>query len=259
MAIRANAIAEGLCAPEDYPHKDSLPDSGCKKSTNQLLDTLPSYEYDKLAPDLKLVRLAYKAVLYQPGDPIRDIYFPVSGIQSLLSITESGASVEVGIVGNEGMLGIPAVLESNSMPYQVVVQVEGTALMIKASALRSEFLQGGSLHHLLLRYTSALIVQITQSVICNRFHSLEERICRRLLVIHDYVESGEFRLTQEFLSHLLGARRQGVTEIASHLQKKGFIRYLNGNITILDHRGLESCTCECYKIVKDAYTQILGI
>jgi len=230
-----------------------------KEYGNYLLNALPSYQYEKLSPHLKFVRLPYKTVLYQSGDPIHHIYFPMSGLQSLLSITESGASVEVGVVGKEGIVGTPAILEAKTMPYQVIAQVEGSALMIKASALRDEFLRGGLLHHLLLRYASALLVQIAQSVACNRFHSLEERLCRRLLVIHDCVESNEFRLTQEFLSHILGARRQGITEIASHLQKKGFIRYLNGNVTILDHRGLESCSCECYRIVKEAYAQTLSI
>lgn len=218
---------------------------------NGLLSALPRAEYERLSPHLELVRLAPGKILYNAGDAVRHAYFPKGGMICLLSTTEDGRTIEVGTIGNEGMAGIPIVLRSGAAPYQVMVQLAGNALRISGNALREEFNRGGKLQDLLLRYTHALLIQVAQSASCNSFHTVKERLCRWLLVSHDRVQTDTIHLTQEFLSHMLGVQRTSVTQIASALQKEGLIRHSRGRITILDRRGLEVASCECYRRVRE--------
>lgn len=218
---------------------------------NGLLSALPRAEYERLSRHLELVRLVPGKILYNVGDAVRYAYFPKGGMICLLSTTEDGRTIEVGIVGNEGMAGIPIVLRSDAAPYQVIVQLAGNALRISGNALREECNRGGKLQDLLLRYTHAMLVQVAQSAACNSFHTVKERLCRRLLVSRDRVQTDTIHLTQEFLSHMLGVQRTSVTQIASALQKEGLIRHSRGRVTILDRRGLEVASCECYRRVRE--------
>jgi CRP-like cAMP-binding protein len=176
---------------------------------------------------------------------------------SLLSITEEGRTIEVGMIGNEGMTGVPVILRSGKAPYEVMVQLAGNALRIRGDALREAFNRGGTLQDLLLRYTHSLLIQVAQSAACNRFHTVEERLCRWLLVSRDRVQTDTIQLTQEFISHMLGVPRTSVTMIAGALQKEGLIKYSRGKITLLDRRGLEAASCECYRRVQEGIGQLL--
>jgi CRP-like cAMP-binding protein len=219
-------------------------------TVNRLLALLPREEYQRLLQHMKRVHLSKGKVLYEAGDTVRHCYFPLSGMCSLLSTTEGGETVEVSMVGNEGMAGIPAVLEVNTTPYRVMAQIAADAMQIRAEDLRREFNRGGRLHSLLLRYTHALLCQVSQSAVCNRFHTVEKRLCRWLLVTRDRVHSDTVPLTQEFLSHMLGSPRTHVTATAATLQRENLIRYTRGRITITDLRRLEATSCECYRVVK---------
>jgi CRP-like cAMP-binding protein len=225
---------------------------------NDLLRALPREEYARLSPHLELVRLTPGDILYHAGGEVRHAYFPKGGMLSLLSITESGRTIEVAMIGNEGMAGIPIILGSAEAPYQVMVQLSGNALRVRGEALRAEFGRGGGLHDLLLRYTHALLTQVAQSAACNRFHSVEERLCRWLLMCRDHVRTDTIRLTQEFLSHMLGAPRSSVTAVAVSLQNRGLIMYSRGKITVLDRHGLEVASCECYRLVRDEFRNFLA-
>jgi CRP-like cAMP-binding protein len=218
---------------------------------NRLLAALPREEYERLSPHLELVRLAPGKILYNAGDIARYAYFPKGGMLSLLSTTEGGRTIEVGMIGNEGMTGIPIILRSEVAPYQVMVQLAGNALRIRGDALRAEFNRGGRLQDLLLRYAHALLIQVAQSAACNRFHTVEERLCRWLLVSRDRVHTDVIHLTQEFLSHMLGVPRTSVTMIAGKLQGQGLIRYSRGKIVILDRPAMEAASCECYRLVRE--------
>lgn len=215
--------------------------------SNRLLSALPRQEYERLAPRLELVRLVPGKILYNPGDVVTYAYFPKGGMLCLLSTTESGRTVEVGMIGSEGMAGIPIVLQCGMAPYQVVVQLAGNALRIRGSALNEEFKRGGKLQELLLRYTHTVISQIAQSASCNSFHTAQERLCRWLLVSDEATTDGEIRLTQEFLSYMMGAPRTSVTAIANGLRARGLITYSRGKIRIIDRKGLEAASCECYR------------
>lgn len=225
---------------------------------NRLLSALPREEYERLLPHLEIVSLTPKQTLYAPDQSIEHIYFPNSGIISLVNFTEDGSTVEAATVGNEGMVGIPVLLGADRMLGQAVSQVAGKGLQMKADVFKREVTPGSSLYNLLLRYTLALMNLISQSVACNRRHTVEERCCRWLLMCQDRVQSNEFALTQEFLSQMLGVRRASVSVVAAILQKAGLIRYSRGNITILDRQGLESASCECYRLVKDEFDRLLS-
>lgn len=224
---------------------------------NGLLSALPPPEYERLSPHLGLVRLTPGKILYHAGDIVRHAYFPIGGMISLLSITEDGRTVEVGMIGNEGMSGVPIILRSRVAPYQVMVQLAGNAFRIRENSLRVEFDRGGKLQDLLLRYTHSLLIQVAQSAACNRFHTVEERLCRWLLVSRDRVQTDTIHLTQEFLSHMLGVPRTSVTMIAVDLQKEGLIKYSRGRITIRDRRRLEATACECYRRVREGSSNFL--
>ena len=216
---------------------------------NRLLAALPHEEYQRLQRHLELVQLSNRRTLCEVGDSIRHAYFLNSGMGSLLALTQSGATVEIAMVGNEGMLGIPVILGANNAPYQIMVQLPGEGMRIKTDVIRAEFKRAGALHDLLLSYTHALITQVSQSAVCNRFHTVEKRLCRWLLIAHDRVDGDTFHLTQEIISFMLGTPRTGVTMAAGTLQDAGLIRYRRGKITILDRRGLEEASCECYRII----------
>lgn len=235
----------------------SLKDAG-HTFGNGLLSALPREEYERLSPHLELVRLTAGQILYHAGAAARYAYFPKGGMLSLLATTETGRATEVALIGNEGMAGVPIVLRSGAAPYQIIVQLAGNALRIRAGVLRAEFDRGGRLQDLLLRYAHAVLTQVTQSAACNRFHTVEERLSRWLLVCRDRVHADTIPLTQEFLSYMLGAPRSSVTAVAGALQSKGLIRYSRGKITVLDRSGLEAASCECYRIVRDELKNFLA-
>jgi CRP-like cAMP-binding protein len=210
---------------------------------NRLLAALPRKDYRHLSGDLEQVALTYGEVLYEPGEQIKHVYFPNDSVVSLLTLVDQHRALEVGLVGREGMVGIPLALEHGP----------GTAMRMNAAPFLREFRQSHALQRELHRYTYSLMAQITQTAACNRFHVIEARLARWLLMTQDRVKSDSFRLTQEFLAQMLGVRRVGVTKAARALQQDGLIGYSRGNITILDHNGLEAAACSCYKIVKDTH------
>jgi CRP-like cAMP-binding protein len=218
---------------------------------NCLLAALSKEECLRLSPHLELVHLTPGKILYEPGDKVRYAYFLEGGMVSLLSTTLNGRSVEVGMIGNEGMAGTPIIFGVSQGPYRIMVQLQGKAMRIRGEALRAEFKRGGQLHDLLLCYAHTLLTQIAQSAACNRFHTVEQRLCRWLLVSRDRGQTDTLHVTQEFISHMMGVPRTSVTTIASGLQKKGIIRHTRGKIIILDHRRLETAACECYQLVRD--------
>jgi len=224
---------------------------------NRLLALLPQQEYARLQPALKPVTLKKKAVLYHTGDRVRYCYFPTSGIILLLSTASEGKTVEVGMCGNEGMIGISALLQIGGIPYDLITQTETEALQIDVPVLKAEFSRGGELNALLLRYIYGLLCQISQSAICHHFHTVEQRLARWLLMTRNRLQSNAFPLTQEFLAYLLGIPRTNVTMTAGALQQAGLIKYRRGLILITDGKGLEEAACNCYKIIKKATDEIL--
>jgi CRP-like cAMP-binding protein len=225
---------------------------------NWLLDALPSEDYERLLSNLEPVTLALGAVVYESGGQMQHVYFPTTSHISLLYTMLDGATAEMGLVGNEGVVGIALFMGGDTTPSQAVVQGAGGALKMNAKAMQDEFRRGGEFQHLLLRYTQALITQISQTAVCNRLHSMEQRLCRWLLMTHDRTQTDELQMTQEFISHMLGVRREGVTHAAQRLQDKGFIRYVRGHIEILDRKGLEEQVCECYGVVKEEHDRLFG-
>lgn len=223
---------------------------------NRLLATLPNNEYKRLLPRLKSVNLVLGEELYESGDAIKYVYFPNNSIISLISGWSEASWLEVGMVGNEGMAGLPVFMGVDSSSTRALVQGSGTAMRMTAPALRSEANRLGGLHRLLHRYSHLLLTQVSQSSACNRFHLVEARLARRLLMTSDRLGLKAFPLTQEFLSNMLGVRREGVSKAAGALQAAGLIRYRRGMITLLNRRGLEAKSCDCYMIIKgesDAY------
>jgi CRP-like cAMP-binding protein len=218
--------------------------------SNRLLAALPRAELERLAPHLEQINFPI-GTLYDAGDVVRHAYFLQSGIISLLSVTNKDQVIEVGVVGNEGMVGIPSVLRNRRAPLRTLVQIPITALKISADALQREFKRGGELQELILCYTHSLVTQIAQSVACNRYHTVEQRLSRWLLMTRDRTHSDTFHLTHEFISYMLGTTRSGVTTAAGALQEAGLIRYRRGKIKILDEIALETEACDCYRIIRD--------
>jgi CRP-like cAMP-binding protein len=225
---------------------------------NRLLRALPQKDYERLAAKLERVTLGFKQVVYEPNAPIGHVYFPLSGVISLLTVMDEGGPVEVATVGREGMVGLPVFLGDGEVPGRAFAQIAGDALRMEADDFRAEARHPGPLQRLLLRYTQALLTQVAQSAACNRLHSVEERCARWLLQTQDRVRADQFPLTQEFMAQMLGVRRATVNVAAGILQKAGFITYTRGRITILDRPGLESASCECYAIIKADSTRLLG-
>ncbi|HEV2914427.1 MAG TPA: Crp/Fnr family transcriptional regulator [Pyrinomonadaceae bacterium] len=228
------------------------------RTANRILNALTRDEYLRLAIHLEPVNLSPGEVLYRPDQPITHVYFPNRGTVSLVSTFEDGGSVEVGMVGNEGMFGVCVFLGSISTPLEAVVQLPGDGLRMRADVLRKEFKKGGQLQDLLLRYTQAFITQIAQTAACNRVHPIEGRLVRWLLMCQDRSHSEELGLTQEFMATMLGTRRAGITEAAIQLQALGLIKYHRGHITILDREGLEAASCECYPIMKKEFARLVS-
>jgi CRP-like cAMP-binding protein len=224
---------------------------------NRLLAALPWEVRGRLCSALDPVTFALGDLVYDTGARMAHIYFPTTCVVSLIYTMEDGATAEMGLVGNEGAVGIALFMGGETTPNQAVAQVAGGALRMKAQALLEEFRRGGPFQLALLRYTQALITQISQTAVCNRLHPVEKRLCRWLLLTHDRVPSDELLMTQEFIAHMLGVRREGVTAAAHHLHKAGLIRYARGHINILDREGLEAVACECYGVVKTELDRLL--
>jgi CRP-like cAMP-binding protein len=220
---------------------------------NYLLAALPLKVYGRLLPDMEVVALRLELVLHKSGEPIKYVYFPTTAVLSMLCTMKSGDMVETGMVGNEGVAGLATCLDSDTSSPYTIVQVAGEAVRISARSIRKEFDRGGALHSLLLRYLNVLFLQVSQSVGCNTHHLLEARLSRWLLIVRDRVASDVLLLQHEFLSHMLGTHRSGVTMAAGALRTAGLIRYARGKITILDHEGLEASACECYEVIRMAF------
>ena len=226
---------------------------------NRLLAALPTREYRRLLPLFEEVMLTFAEVIYEPGDIIRHVYFPNDSVVSLLNTRNHHASLEVGMIGNEGMTGVSVFMGVNQSHTRALVQGSGSGLRMESAALRRESDRLGSFHRLLLRYIHSLMTQMSLSSACNRFHKLEDRLARWLLMTHDRIGSDEFRLTQEFMSNMLGVRREGVNKVAGNLQKHHLISYTRGHVTILNRPGLESVSCECYGIMRKESDAGLGV
>jgi CRP-like cAMP-binding protein len=224
---------------------------------NHLLAALPATDYARLRPHLERVSLPLGEVLYKPGARLRHVYFPVNSIISMLYIMEDGSSAEIALVGNEGILGISLFMGGETTPSHAVVQSAGYGLRLKANLLKEEFARFGPLMHLLLRYTQALITQMAQTAVCNRHHSIDQQLCRWLLLSLDRLQSNELSMTQELIANMLGVRREGVTEAAGKLQAAGLITYRRGRISVLDRPRLEAQSCECYKVVRTEQDRLL--
>jgi CRP-like cAMP-binding protein len=225
---------------------------------NRLLAALPREEYERLRPHMEKVSFDLGEVVYESGEHLNHVYFPTTAIISLLYLMEDGSSAEMGLAGNEGVVGIALFMGGGTMPNRAVVQSAGGAVRLKAKALQAEFALGSKFQYLLLRYTQALITQISQTAVCNRLHSVEQQLARWLLLSHDRVEADELIMTQELIADMLGVRREGVTVAAGRLQDAGAISYVRGHIQILDRQKLEAIACECYRVVKDEFDRLLG-
>jgi CRP-like cAMP-binding protein len=225
---------------------------------NHLLGALPTAEFERLAAHLKLVPMPLGEILYEPGEQLQHAYFPTTAIVSLHYVMESGASAETAGVGNEGVVGIALFMGGDTTPSSAVVKTAGRAYRLERKLLKQEFDRSGLLQRLLLRYTQALITQMTQTAACNRHHSVEQQLCRWLLSTLDRVPSNELIITQELVASMLGVRREGITEAAGKLQHAGFIRYRRGHITVLDRTGLETRACECYAVVRNELNRLLS-
>jgi CRP-like cAMP-binding protein len=225
---------------------------------NQLLGALPTEDLARLVPELEQIALSLGDVLYEPGGALDYIYFLTSCIVSFVYTMETGVTAEMGLVGNDGVVGIALFMGGRTMLNRAVVQVAGQALRMRATTLLAEFARGGALQALLLRYTQARVTQICQTAVCNRLHSVEQRLCRWILLCHDRLKSNELVMTQEFISNMLGGRRQSVTVAAGQLQDAGLIHYCRGHIQILDRSGLETAACECYRVVRTESDRLLG-
>jgi CRP-like cAMP-binding protein len=224
---------------------------------NYLLAALPPDDLERLRPNLKLVPLPLGDALYESGAAMHHVYFPIDSIVSLLCVMADGASAEIAVVGNEGIVGVSLFMGGETTPSRAVVQSAGHAYRLRAETLKWEFMQGGEVQHLLLRYTQALITQMAQTAVCNRHHSLDQQLCRWLLLSLDRLPSNELVMTQVLIANMLGVRREGVTEAARQLQAAGLIQYNRGHITVLDRAGIEARTCECYAVVKRESDRLL--
>ena len=225
---------------------------------NHLLAALPTAEFERLAPHLELVPMPLGEILYEPGEQMQHAYFPTTAIVSLHYVMESGASAESAGVGNEGVVGISLFMGGNTTPSSAVVQTAGHGYRMESRLLKQEFDRAGLMQRLLLRYTQALITQMFQTAACNRHHSIEQQLCRWLLLTLDRLPSNELVMTHELVASMLGVRREGISEAAGKLQQAGFIRYRRGHITVLERSGLEARVCECYAVVKKELNRLLS-
>ena len=226
-------------------------------SQNQLLRSVPAEQFERWKPHLQLVDLPLGHSVYEAGMPLTHVYFPLTAIVSLLFVLEDGHSAEISVVGNEGVVGISLFMGGESTPSRAVVQSAGRGYRLSSHAIKEAFGRNGPVMHLMLRYTQALITQMTQTAVCNRHHTLDKQLCRWLLLSLDRLLGNELVMTQELIANMLGVRREGVTEAALKLQAAGLIQYARGHITVLDRPGLERRTCECYAVVKKEYDRLL--
>jgi len=233
----------------------SLPHS---PSQNYLLAALPAAEFERLSPHLEPILLPLGEMLYEPGEQLQYVYFPTTAIVSLHYVMESGASAETAGVGNEGVVGIALFMGGDTTPSSAVVQTAGHGYRLAGNLLKQEFNRAGLMQRLLLRYTQALMTQMNQTAACNRHHTVEQQLCRWLLLTLDRVSSRELIMTQELVANMLGVRREGITEAAGKLQRAGFIRYRRGHIAVLDRSGLETRACECYAVVKNELNRLMS-
>ncbi|MGB4813088.1 MAG: Crp/Fnr family transcriptional regulator [Methylophilaceae bacterium] len=224
---------------------------------NHLLNALLGVDYDRLSPHLELVEMPLGEVLYESGGTLKYVYFPTTAIVSLLYVLENGSSAEIAIVGNEGILGISIFMGGNTTPSRAVVQSAGYGYRMKVQLIKDEFNRAGPMMRLLLRYTQALITQMSQTAVCNRHHSVEQQLCRWLLLSLDRLSGHQLNMTQELIANMLGVRREGVTEAAGKLQQEGLIKYSRGRIIVLDRPALEQRACECYQVVKSEFDRLL--
>ncbi len=231
--------------------------SSANPKQNGLLASLPDSEWERWQPQLEPVQMALGQVLYETGVKLTNVYFPTTSIVSLLYVMEDGASAEIAVVGHEGIVGISMFMGGNSTSSRAVVQSAGQGYRLKSHLLMQEFNRAGPVLHLLLRYTQALITQMAQTAVCNRHHTLDQQLCRWLLLSLDRLQSNELVMTQELIANMLGVRREGVTEAAGRLHKAGMINYVRGRITVLDRTRLERRVCECYAVVKKEYDRLL--
>jgi CRP-like cAMP-binding protein len=229
-----------------------------RPAQNRLLAALPADVRERLQPDLELVPLTLGKVIYEANDALLHVYFPTTAIVSLLYTMENGTSAEMGVVGCDGVVGIAVFMGGDTTPNRAVVQSAGDAFRLALKAFREEFRRSGELHRLLLLYTQALLTQMSQTAVCNRLHSVEQQLCRWLLLSHDRLESNELIMTQELIANMLGVRREGVSVAAHRLQHAGLIHYKRGHITIVDRPGLQSRVCECYQVVKTECDRLLA-
>ena len=225
---------------------------------NHLLAALPASEFERLGPHLRLVPVKLGEVLYESGGQLQHVYFPTDSIVSLLYVMQNGASAEIAVVGNEGILGISLFMGGETTPSRAVVQSEGHGYRLSAQRLKQEFNRAGPVMHLLLRYTQALITQMSQTAVCNRHHSVDQQLCRWLLLSLDRLPTDELKMTQELIANMLGVRREGVTEAAGKLRDAGIIEYSRGHIKVLDRPKLEQHVCECYAVVKKEFDRLLS-
>jgi CRP-like cAMP-binding protein len=225
--------------------------------SNRLLAALPDAEWKRWLPQLEPVDMPLGQVLYESGSRLAHVYFPTTPIVSLLYVMEDGASAEIAVVGNEGIVGISLFMGGESTPSRALVQSAGKGLRLRADVMLQEFNRAGPVLHLLLRYTQALITQMAQTAVCNRHHSVDQQLCRWLLLSLDRLDTNDLVMTQELIANMLGVRREGVTDAAGHLQHAGLIHYRRGHITVIDRAGLEQRTCECYAVVKKEYDRLL--
>jgi CRP-like cAMP-binding protein len=226
---------------------------------NHLLAALPEPEWQRWLPELEPVEMPLSQVLYESGAPSNHVYFPTTAIVSLLYVLQNGSSAEIAVIGNEGLVGISSFMGGDSTLSRAVVQSAGQGFRMKAETLKREFARSAPVLHVMLRYTQALLTQMAQTAVCNRHHSLNQQLCRWLLLSLDRLQGEELVMTQELIANMLGVRREGVTEAALKLQKTGLIRYSRGHITVLDRPGLEKLTCECYAVVKKEYDRLLPV
>lgn len=242
-------VGPSLNAPATTPHSPRQ---------NHLLAALPRAEFERLAPHLELVAMPLGEALYESGGTLKHVYFPTTSIVSLLYVLENGASAEIAVVGNDGILGISLFMGGETTPSRAVVQSAGHGYRLESQMLKREFDRAGPVLRLLLRYTQALITQMTQTAVCNRHHSVEQQLCRWLLLSLDRLPSDSLTMTQELIANMLGVRREGVTEAAGNLQRAGLIRYSRGHIEVLDRPGLERAVCECYDVVRTEFRRLLS-
>lgn len=232
--------------------------AGHTPKQNQLLAALPGEIFERLSPSLELIAMPLGNVLYESGGLLQHVYFPTTAIVSLHYIMENGASAEIAGVGNEGVLGISLFMGGDTTPSRAIVQTGGHGYLLKSRAMKAEFERAGPTMRLMLRYTQALMTQISQTAVCNRHHSVEQQLCRWLLLTLDRLPSSELTMTQELIANMLGVRREGITEAAGRLQQDGLISYRRGHITVIDRSGLELRVCECYAVVKKEFDRLLN-